>query len=71
MTSDDQVLLKQYLTHRHVIGYEGDYPDFESWYRAVRYAQGAGVPATLRKACELRYKDALEAARVFNGLQAL
>ena len=51
MTSDEQVLLEQYLIHRNVIGYEGDYPDFESWYRALRYAQGPGVPATLRKAC--------------------
>ena len=36
MTPYEQELLEKYLTHRNVIGYEGDYPDFESWYQAVR-----------------------------------
>ena len=42
MTPYEQEPLEKYLAHRNVIGYEGDYPDFESWYQAVRYAQGPG-----------------------------
>ena len=66
MTPYEQELLEKYLAHRNVIGYEGDYPDFEAWYQAVRYAQGPGAPATLQEACELRYKTVLDAARLFN-----
>ena len=53
----EQELLEKYLAHRNVIGDEGDYPDFESWYRTVRYAQGPAAPTTLEEASELRYKD--------------
>ena len=42
MTPCEQELVEKYLAHRNVIGHEGDYPDFESWYQAVRYAQGTG-----------------------------
>ena len=45
MTPDEQELLEKYLAHRNVIGDEGEYPDFESWYQAVRYAQGPGSPS--------------------------
>ena len=69
MTPDEQELLGKYLAHRNVIGDEGEYPDFESWYQAVRYAQGPGAPTTLGEASEMRYKDILDAARVFNRLQ--
>ena len=44
MTPYEQKLLEQYLTHLNVIGDDGDYTDFESWYQAVRYAQGPGRP---------------------------
>ncbi len=69
MTAEEQKLLENYLTHLSVLGEEGSYPDFETWYQAVRYAQGPGAPTTLQEASELRYKDVLEAARVFNRLQ--
>ena len=42
MTGEEQELLEKYLTHLNVLGDEGDYPDFEAWYQAVRYAQGPG-----------------------------
>ena len=42
MTSYEQELLEKYLAHLSVLGDEGDYPDFEAWYQAVRYAQGPG-----------------------------
>ena len=69
MTPYEQELLEKYLAHLNVIGYEGDYPDFESWYQAVRYAHGPDAPRTLEEASEMRYKDVLNAARVFNRLQ--
>ena len=67
MTGEEQDLSEKYLAHRNVIGDEGDYPDFESWYQAVRYAQGPSAPRTVQEASELRYKDILDAARVFTG----
>ncbi len=69
MTPYEQELLEKYLAHLNVIGHEGDYPDFESWYQAVSYAQGPSAPRTLEEASELRYKDILDVARVFNRLQ--
>ena len=36
----------------------------------MRYANGEGAPRIIEEAAELRYKDVLEAARVFNRLQA-
>ena len=69
MTGEEQELLEQYLAHRNVLGPEGSYPDFESWYQEVRYAQGPGAPRTLEEASELRYKEVLDAARVFNRMQ--
>ena len=69
MTPYEQELLEEHLTHLNVVCYKGDYPDFESWYQAVRYAQGATAPQSLEEAAELRYKDALQAAKAFNQLQ--
>lgn len=71
MTPYEQEFLEKYLAHRNVIGHEGDYPDFASWYQAVRYAQGPDAPRTVEEASELRYKDILDAARVFNQLTSL
>ena len=48
MTGEEQELLEKYLTHLNVLGDEGDYPDFESWYQEVRYAQGPEAPTTLQ-----------------------
>ena len=67
MTPYEQELLEKYLAHLNVLGPEGSYHDFESWYRTVRYAQGPAAPATLEEASELRFKDTLDAARVFTG----
>ena len=69
MTPYEQELLEKYLAYLNVIGEEGAYPSFEAWYQEVRYAQGPGALRTLEEASELRYKDVLEAARVFNRLQ--
>ena len=66
MTPDEQELLEKYLTHQNVIGDEGEYPNFESWYQAVRYAQGPGAPKTVMEASELRYKDILAAAKLID-----
>ena len=41
----------------------------DAWYQEVGYAQGPNVPKTLQEASELRFKDVLDAARVFNQLQ--
>ncbi|MCY4365910.1 MAG: hypothetical protein OXE17_06785 [Chloroflexi bacterium] len=71
MSPYEQELLGKYLVHLNVIGDEGDYPDFEAWYQAVRYAQEPGAPRTLEEASELRYKDVLDTARVFNRLTSL
>ena len=70
MTPYEQDLLQKYLAHLNVVGDDGDYPDFEAWYQAVRYAQGPAAPVTLEDACELQFKDVLEAAWVFNRLHA-
>ena len=67
MTGEEQELLEQYLTNLNVLGPEGSHPDFEAWYQEIRYAQGPGSPTTLQEASELRYKDVLDAARVFTG----
>ena len=42
MTGEEQDILEKYLAHRNVIGYEGDYPDFESWYQASATPRGPG-----------------------------
>ena len=68
MTGEEQELLQQYLNHLNVLGPEGSYPDFEAWYQEVRFAQGPNAPHTVMQASELRYKDVLQAARVFNQL---
>ena len=67
MNGEEQELLEKYLAHLNVLGDEGSYPDFEAWYQEVRYAQGPAAPTTLEEASELRYKDTLDAARVFTG----
>ena len=69
MTPYEEELLTRYLTHLNVLGEDGDFADFEECYQLVRYANGAGIPRTVEEAAELRYKDVLEAARVFNRLQ--
>ena len=69
MTPYEEELLVKYLSHLNVLGDEGDYPGFEAWYQEVRYGQGPGAPATLEEAAELRYKDVLDAARVYNQLK--
>ena len=66
MTTEEQQLLEQYLAHLNVLGKEGTHPDFDAWYQEVRYAQGPSATHTLMEASELRYKDVLDAARVFN-----
>ena len=65
MTSEEQGLLEQYLTYLNVLGDEGTHHDFDAWYQEVRYAQGPNAPQSLEEASELRYKDVLDAARVF------
>ena len=67
MTPYEQDLLQKYLAHLNVVGVEGEYPDFEAWHQAVGYAQGPGAPRTVEEACELRYKDVVEAAKVSNA----
>ena len=52
-----------------MLGQDGSHPHFEAWYQEVRYAQGPKAPRTVIEASELRYKDVLDAARVFNRLQ--
>ena len=70
MTGEEKDLLKKYLTHLNVLGKDGSHLHFEAWYQEVRYAQGPNAPHNLMEASELRYKDILDAARVFNRLQA-
>ena len=69
MTPYEQEFLEKYLAYLNGIGHEGDYPDFEAWYQAVRYAQGPGAPITMEEASELRCQDVLKAVRVFNRLR--
>ena len=69
MTPCEEELLTKYLTHLKILGEDGDFATFEEWYQLVRYANGDGAPRTVEGASELRYKDVLEAARVFNRLQ--
>ena len=69
MTSEEQELLEQYLTHLNVLGDEGTHPSIDAWYQEVRYAQGPNANQSLEEDSELRYKDILDAARVFNRLQ--
>ena len=66
MTSEEQELLTKYLTHLNILGEEGHYADFDEWYQLVRYGKGDGAPQTVEEASELRYKDGLQAAQVFN-----
>ena len=62
-------LLEQYLTHLNILGEDGTHPNFEAWYQEVRYARGPSAPRALEEAGEIRYKDVLDAAKVFNHLQ--
>ena len=68
MTIEEKELLKSYLTHLDILGQEGTHAHIEAWYQEVRYAQGTNAPHSLMEASELRYKDLLDAARVFNQL---
>ena len=57
MTPYEQKLLEKYLAHLNIVGDEGDYPDFESWYQAIRYAhkgQGRRGPWKKRQNCATR-----------------
>ena len=69
MTPYEEELLTKYLSHLNVLGKDGDFADFEDWHQVVRYASGPGAPCTVEEASELRYKDLLDAARMFNRLQ--
>ena len=69
MTGEEQEILEQYLTHLNILGEDGTHPNFEAWYQEVRYARGPSAPRTLEEAGEIRYKDVLDAAKVFNHLQ--
>ena len=71
MTDEEQGLLEHYLTQLNILGEDGTHSDFEAWYQEVRYARGPSAPRTLEEAAELRYKDILDAARLFNQLQEL
>ena len=66
MTPYEEELLTRYLTHLNIQGENGDFADFKDWYQLVRYANANGAPEEVP---ELRYRDVLEAARVFNRLQ--
>ena len=68
MNIEEKELLKRYLTHLNILGKDGTHPHIEAWYQEVRYAQGPNAPHTVMAASELRYKDVLQAARVFNQL---
>ena len=68
MTPEEQDLLTKYLTHLNILGDDGAFAEFEEWYQMVRYAKGDGASKTVEEASELRYKDVLDAARVFNQL---
>ena len=70
MTLEEQELLKKYLTHLNILGKDGTHPHFEAWYQEVRYAQGPNAPHSVMKASELRHKEILEAARVYDRLVA-
>ena len=70
MTIEEKELLKSYLTHLDILGQEGTHAHIEAWYQEVRYAQGPNAPHSVMEASELRYKDILDAARVFNQLVA-
>ena len=66
MTGAEKELLEKYLTHLNILGEDGTHHDFEAWYQEIRYARGPSAPRTLEEAAELRYKDLLDAARLFN-----
>ena len=68
MNIEEKELLKRYLTHLNILGKDGTHPHIEAWYQEVRYAQGPNAPHSVMQASELRYKDVLQAARVFNQL---
>ena len=70
MTGEEQELLQQYLIHLNVLGEEGTHANIDAWYQVVRYAQGPNAPHSVMQASELRYKDVLDAARVFSQLVA-
>ena len=69
MTTYEQEILEQYLTHLNVLGEEGTHPNFDVWYQEVRYIQGPNAARTLEEASELRFKDVLDAARVLKHQQ--
>lgn len=68
MTDHERAILMQYLVYLNVLGPEGAHETFHDWYHEVRYARGADAPRSLEEASELRYKDVLQAARVYNRL---
>ncbi len=66
MASYEQQLQEKYLTNLYMLGEEGSYPNVEIGYQEIRHARGANAPRTLEEAAELRFKDLLDAARLFN-----
>lgn len=68
MTDHERAILMKYLIHLNKLGPEGSYDTFYDWYQEVRYSRGAYAPQSLEEASELRYKDILDAARVYNRL---
>ena len=69
MTGEKQKLLEKYVSHLNVLGEEGTHPNFDVWYQEVRYTQGPNAVRILEEASELRFKDVLDAARVFKHQQ--
>ena len=69
MTGEKQKLLEKYVSHLNVLGEEGTHPNFDVWYQEVRYTQGPNDVRILEEASELRFKDVLDAARVFKHQQ--
>ena len=69
MTPYEEEHLSRYLTHLNILGEDGDFADFEEWRLMVRYANGIDAPRTVAEESDLRCRDVLEAARVFNRVQ--
>ena len=67
MTDYQKQLLGNYLTHLTILGDNACYDSFDQRYQELRFAQGLDAPRSLAEASDLRYKDILPAARVFNA----
>ena len=69
MTGEEKDLLKKYLTDRNVLGKDGSIPTSKPGTRKYATPRAQTPPQNLMEASELRYKDILDAARVFSQLQ--